>query len=107
MTRIQQHCPGAGVVSAGGGLAAQRAVETPRRSGYEGAIRVVSDEPDAPYDRPPLSKQFLARALPFRSDDWYADHGIELRLSERAAGLDADARRLQLACTNAFRSRSC
>ena len=50
----------AGVVIAGGGLAAQRASETLRRNGYDGAVRVIAREPHAPYDRPPLSKAFLA-----------------------------------------------
>ena len=50
----------AGVVIAGGGLAAQRSAEALRRGGYEGRVRIVSDELHAPYDRPPLSKDFLS-----------------------------------------------
>lgn len=90
-----------GIVIAGGGLAAQRACERLRRAGHDGPIRVVCAEPHAPYDRPPLSKELLAGeldagALRFRPDDWYAEHGIDLLLGERAAGLDAKARRLSL-----------
>ena len=44
-----------GVVIAGGGLAAQRAVESLRRSGFTKPIRLVAGEALAPYDRPPLS----------------------------------------------------
>jgi NADPH-dependent 2,4-dienoyl-CoA reductase/sulfur reductase-like enzyme len=51
-----------GIVIAGGGLAAQRCVETLRRSGYDGPIRMVCGEAHAPYDRPPLSKAVLADA---------------------------------------------
>jgi NADPH-dependent 2,4-dienoyl-CoA reductase/sulfur reductase-like enzyme len=91
----------AGVVIAGGGLAAQRASETLRRSGYEGKIRVIAGEPHEPYDRPPLSKEFLAgeldeRALAFRPQSWYAEHDIGLLLGERAAGLDVPGRAIQL-----------
>jgi 3-phenylpropionate/trans-cinnamate dioxygenase ferredoxin reductase subunit len=92
----------AGVVIAGGGLAAQRASETLRRSGYDGAIRVIAAESHAPYDRPPLSKELLAgeldeRALEFRPRSWYAEHDVELLLGERAAGLDLLAREVLLA----------
>lgn len=102
VTENPRHRGDAGVVIAGGGLSAQRAVETLRRNGYDGAIRMISDEAEPPYDRPPLSKAFLAgevapAALRFRGDDWYADHGVELRLGERAVGLDSRARDIVLA----------
>jgi NADPH-dependent 2,4-dienoyl-CoA reductase/sulfur reductase-like enzyme len=89
------------VVIAGGGLAGQRASETLRRLGYEGPIRMISGEPVAPYDRPPLSKEFLAGAvdesdLALRPEDWHADNGVELLLADSAAGLDPTARRLLL-----------
>ena len=101
MTKRQHPDPGAGVVIAGGGLAAQRAVETLRRSGYDGTIKIVGDEPVAPYDRPPLSKEYLAGeldqdALRFRADDWYHDRNVDLLLGERATGLDVAARQLLL-----------
>jgi NADPH-dependent 2,4-dienoyl-CoA reductase/sulfur reductase-like enzyme len=92
----------AGVVIVGGGLAAQRASETLRRDGYDGALRVIAREPHTPYDRPPLSKEFLAgevdeRALEFRPQPWYGEHDVELLLGERATGLDAPRREVQLA----------
>ena len=91
----------AGVVIAGGGLAAQRCAETLRRSGYEAAVRIVSGEAIAPYDRPPLSKAFLsgdaeAPEIALRPSGWHAEHDVELLLGEAAAGLDPDARRLLL-----------
>ncbi len=91
----------AGVLIAGGGLAAQRAAETLRRCGYDGAIRIVAGELDAPYDRPPLSKEFLTgevgdAALRFRPDAWYAEQRVELLLGERAAGLDPRTREVVL-----------
>ena len=92
----------AGVVIAGGGLAAQRASETLRRDGYDGSIRVIAGEAHPPYDRPPLSKEFLAgeldeSALAFRPQPWYAEHEVELLLGERATRLDAPGRDVLLA----------
>lgn len=53
-----------GVVLAGGGVAAVTVTRRLRQLGYEGAITLVSDESIRPYDRPPLSKQYLAGTLP-------------------------------------------
>ena len=102
MTNHEPRARSAGIVIAGGGLAAQRAVETLRRNGHDGPIRLVSDEAVAPYDRPPLSKDYLAgrideAALRFRADEWYGDRDVELLLGERAAALDVAARELTLA----------
>jgi 3-phenylpropionate/trans-cinnamate dioxygenase ferredoxin reductase component len=87
----------AGIVIAGGGLACQRACETLRRSGYDAPIRVIGAEPHPPYDRPPLSKEYLAgerdeSTLRFRPPDWYADNHIKLLLGQRATRLDPAAR---------------
>jgi 3-phenylpropionate/trans-cinnamate dioxygenase ferredoxin reductase subunit len=91
----------AGIVIAGGGLAAQRCAETLRRCGYEGAIRIVCGEPHHPYDRPALSKEALGaetleRSLRFRSDDWYEHNNVELLLGTSARALDHRARVLHL-----------
>jgi NADPH-dependent 2,4-dienoyl-CoA reductase/sulfur reductase-like enzyme len=82
------------VLIVGGGLAAQRAVETLRARDHSGPIRVVCGEPIAPYDRPPLSKELHAE--PFRPADWYAENEVELLLDRRAAALDVAARRVTL-----------
>ena len=50
---------GAGLVVVGASLAGLRAAESARQAGYEGPITLVGDEFHLPYDRPPLSKQFL------------------------------------------------
>ncbi len=91
----------AGVVIAGGGLAAQRCAEALRHGGYEGAIKIVSNELHVPYNRPPLSKALLAGTkepddVLFRSADWSAEQGIELLLGDGAAGLDVERRKLLL-----------
>jgi 3-phenylpropionate/trans-cinnamate dioxygenase ferredoxin reductase subunit len=83
----------------GGGLAAQRCVETLRARGHDGPITLVCGEAQAPYDRPPLSKAVLAGepASPFRPPDWYATHSVEVRLGTLARGLDAERREVVLA----------
>ncbi|RDG34897.1 NAD(P)/FAD-dependent oxidoreductase [Streptomyces corynorhini] len=90
------------VVVVGASAAGLAAVETLRREGYEGAISLVGDEPHAPYDRPPLSKQILSgewnpKRLPLRP---YADLdalGLDLRLGAAATGLDTADRTVLLA----------
>ncbi|HWK28721.1 MAG TPA: FAD-dependent oxidoreductase [Solirubrobacter sp.] len=91
----------AGIVIAGGGLAAQRAAETLRRHGYDGALTMLAAEPELPYDRPPLSKRFLAGELDeselrFRDDGWYAEREIDLRLGDPATQLDVAQRAVVL-----------
>jgi NADPH-dependent 2,4-dienoyl-CoA reductase/sulfur reductase-like enzyme len=80
----------AGLVIAGGGLAAQRCCEVLRAAGDDRPITILCAEPIRPYDRPPLSKDALAgeAEVAFRPPHWYADNGIELRLSTPARGLD-------------------
>ena len=85
----------------GGGQAGAQAIDTLRREGFEGRLVLVSDEPDLPYQRPPLSKKFLAgeltaERLPFRHQAFYDAHRIELKLGIRATRLDPAARRVGL-----------
>ena len=98
---------GAGVVIAGGGLAAQRCTEALRREGHNGPVTIVCGEPLAPYDRPPLSKAFLAgdldaQSLALRPAGWHAEHDVALVLGDRATGVDPRARTLQLASGEAL-----
>ena len=74
----------------GGGQAGAQAVDTLRREGFDGRVVLIGDEPCLPYQRPPLSKQYLAgemaaERLPFRHQAFYDEHRIELRLGMRAA----------------------
>ncbi len=92
---------GAGVVIVGGGLAAQRCAEALRGRGYDDRIRIVGEEPERPYDRPPLSKGLLAGAsneadVAFRAAEWYEENDVELLLGRRAEGLDPDRRIVRL-----------
>lgn len=95
--RARSRPAGAGIVIAGGGLAGQRACEALRRIGYDGPIRMIAAERHQPYDRPPLSKDYLAgtldeAALPLRPRAWYADHDVDLLLGQRALRLHPLAR---------------
>ncbi|MBN2624773.1 MAG: oxidoreductase [Acidimicrobiales bacterium] len=91
------------VVVAGASLAGLRAVEELRARGVDGSVTVIGDEPHAPYDRPPLSKQFLAGewpldriALAVAADGGLDALDIDWRLGVRASGLDVEGRRVLL-----------
>jgi NADPH-dependent 2,4-dienoyl-CoA reductase/sulfur reductase-like enzyme len=90
------------VVVVGASVAGVRAAQALRTEGYAGQITLVGDEAGEPYDRPPLSKQFLAGAwsqerIALLSEQAAAQAGIELRLGVRASGLDTAAAKVQLA----------
>jgi 3-phenylpropionate/trans-cinnamate dioxygenase ferredoxin reductase subunit len=85
----------------GGGQAGAQAIDTLRREGFTGRLVLVSDENQLPYQRPPLSKKYLAGELAierlfFRHQAFYDDHKIELKLGVRATSLDSAARRVTL-----------
>ena len=86
----------------GASLAGIRAAESLRRQDFDGAITLIGDELHAPYDRPPLSKQFLAGdwetdRLTLTQPDKLDDLDLGLRLGVRATSFDLDSRRLGLA----------
>lgn len=77
----------------GAGLAGLAACEALRQQGYEDEIVLVGDEPEAPYDRPPLSKQFLAgewgiERVMLRSPEKFAGLGLTWRKETTAVSLD-------------------
>jgi NADPH-dependent 2,4-dienoyl-CoA reductase/sulfur reductase-like enzyme len=88
------------IVIVGAGLAGLRAAEELRRAGYQGSLVLLGDETRPPYDRPPLSKQFVrgqTADTALRPAEFFAEQRIELRLGVRATGVDTAARRLLLA----------
>lgn len=90
------------VVLVGGGHGAAALVSGLRRAGYGARITLISDEPVVPYHRPPLSKKYLADALPveqilIRPPAWYAEQNVELRLGARVERIDRAQRRVRLA----------
>jgi 3-phenylpropionate/trans-cinnamate dioxygenase ferredoxin reductase subunit len=77
-------------VVVGANLAGGRAVEKLRHEGFDGRIVLIGEEPDRPYERPPLSKGFLRgedTTLFLRDEAFYDD--IDLRLGSRAKKIDA------------------
>ena len=90
------------MVIVGGGLAAAKGAEALRGQGFDGNIAVIADEGHLPYERPPLSKSYLAGSTAFdqavvHPSDWYHDNGIDLRLATRATAVDADAHQVHMA----------
>jgi NADPH-dependent 2,4-dienoyl-CoA reductase/sulfur reductase-like enzyme/nitrite reductase/ring-hydroxylating ferredoxin subunit len=90
------------VVIVGGGAAANAAAETLRNMGYPGRISMLSADDSGPYDRPNLSKGFLAGSaeedwIPLRSPDFYIENNIDLKLATRVVALDPSSRTLRLA----------
>ncbi|WP_454195029.1 NAD(P)/FAD-dependent oxidoreductase [Nocardia sp. Marseille-Q1738] len=88
------------IVIVGAGLAGLRTAEELRRAGYDGELVLVGDEARLPYDRPPLSKQFVRGETDdttLRPSEFYAENRIDVRLSTEAVGVDTDARRVRLA----------
>ncbi|WP_460071599.1 NAD(P)/FAD-dependent oxidoreductase [Streptomyces sp. YKOK-I1] len=86
----------------GASLAGLSTVRALRTDGYDGEIVVVGEERHTPYDRPPLSKDFLkgdidAAALSLGDAEEYADLDVQWLLGERAVGLDPGARTVTLA----------
>ena len=89
------------VVIVGGGLAGAKTAEALRDNGFDGRITLVSAESELPYERPPLSKGYLAGDAPFDDaivlpQQWYVDHDIELRLGTRVTSVDRDAKQVVL-----------
>jgi 3-phenylpropionate/trans-cinnamate dioxygenase ferredoxin reductase subunit len=90
-----------GVVIIGGGHAGAATAEALRKEGYEGAVTLLTEESYLPYQRPPLSKKYLAGALAperllIRGAEFYGRNGIEVRTNTRVVAIDRRARTVQL-----------
>jgi len=88
------------VAIVGAGLAGARTAETLRAEGFDGDVVLVGEEPIAPYERPALSKEYLAgtrdeQSLLLRPPSFWDERGIELLLGERVLRIDAPAGVLQ------------
>lgn len=86
----------------GGGQGGYQAAASLRGEGYQGPVTIVSDEPHLPYQRPPLSKAFIlgkqdVDRLFLRPHAYYADHAINLLLSEQVASIDRESSSVTLA----------
>jgi apoptosis-inducing factor 3 len=90
------------VVILGGGAAGFACAEMLRREGFGGAVTVISADESAPYDRPNLSKDYLAGTapeewIPLRPPEFYTSHNIDLRLRTDATAIDVAGHRVMLA----------
>jgi len=87
------------IVVIGGGVASAAAVTELRREGFDGDIALISGEDTVPYERPPLSKDYLlgrSGSVPVKEPDWYEQAQVELLLGVRARTLDVAARTVTL-----------
>lgn len=95
------------VVVLGTGQAGFQVAASLREEKFDGRIVLVGEEPEPPYQRPPLSKAYLAgkvdaNAIRLRPDRFFAQHRLELRTGERAARIDRAERRVVLASGEAL-----
>lgn len=86
-------------VIVGAGLAGAKAAEALRAEGFDGRVVLIGDEADRPYDRPPLSKGYLLgnterEKIYVHSEQWYADHDVDLRLGIQVTEIDRAARQV-------------
>lgn len=89
------------IVTVGAGQAAAVAARNLRRQGFDGRIVLIGDEPHAPYQRPPLSKEFLAgtdseSALWILRPSWIADNDVEILTGTRVLRVHPDTRTVAL-----------
>ncbi len=90
------------IIVVGAGHAAAQVVDSLRREGFGGRIVMVGEEPNLPYQRPPLSKKFLAgemeaERLPIRPASFYESIHCELLLGNAVTGVDTGRHELKLA----------
>ncbi len=92
----------AAYVIVGASLAGAKAAETLREESFGGPIMLIGEETERPYERPPLSKDYLLgnaerETIYVHPQPWYAEHGVDLRLGARVAGIDPAAHEVRLA----------
>src|SRR5215218_5759885 len=81
----------------GGGMAGAIAAQTLRAEAFDGQITLLGQEPNAPYERPPLSKDYLQGkadrdSIFVNPDRWYAEQEVDLSLGAAVTSLDPAAR---------------
>ena len=89
-------------VIVGAGLAGAKAAEALRKQGFDGRLIMLGAEHHAPYERPPLSKDYLMGKTPrekvfAHAHRWYGEHHVELRSGQLVTGVDRDTREVRLA----------
>jgi 3-phenylpropionate/trans-cinnamate dioxygenase ferredoxin reductase component len=86
----------------GASLAGAKAAQTLREEGFDGPLLLIGEERERPYERPPLSKDYLQgkaerETIYVHPAGWYADHDVDLRLGTRVTGIDPAAHEVTLA----------
>jgi 3-phenylpropionate/trans-cinnamate dioxygenase ferredoxin reductase component len=92
----------AAYVIVGASLAGAKAAEALREEGFDGPLVLIGEESERPYERPPLSKDYLLgkaerETIYVHQQSWYAEHDVDLRLGARVTGLDPAAGEAALA----------
>ena len=93
--------PEATYVIVGASLAGAKAAETLRAEGFDGRVVLLGEETERPYERPPLSKEYLQgkaekSKIYVHDADWYAGNDVDLRLGVAAVSLDPAQRQVML-----------
>lgn len=88
-------------VIVGAGLAGAKAAEALRAEGFDGRVVLIGEETERPYERPPLSKNFLMgrsekEKIYVYPDGWYDEHDIDLRLRTTVTGIEPSRHRVSL-----------
>jgi 3-phenylpropionate/trans-cinnamate dioxygenase ferredoxin reductase subunit len=91
-----------GYVIVGASLAGAKGAQALREEGFDGRITLLGDEPNRPYERPPLSKDYLLGKAERDSvfvhpEAWYAEHDVDLRLGVAVTSLDPAAHEITTA----------
>src|SRR5580704_14401723 len=89
-------------VIAGAGLAGAKAAEVLREEGFDGPVVLIGEETERPYERPPLSKDYLLgkaerETIYVHPPQWYAEHDVDLRLGVTVTSIDPAAHQVSLA----------
>jgi len=92
----------ADIAIVGAGHGGAQAAITLRQLKFEGSIALIGDEPEFPYERPPLSKEYFAGDKPFerimlRPEKFWGERNVTMMLSTRVTAVDAEAHRLTFA----------
>ena len=95
------------VVIVGAGHGGAQAAIMLRQLKFEGSIAMIGEEPEIPYERPPLSKEYFAGEKEFeririRPPQFWDDRAIAMRLSERVTAVDPEARSLTTAAGKSY-----
>ncbi len=99
MARKDIKADGRTFVILGAGASAYSAAQSMRENGFKGKIIMITRENKTPYDRPNLSKDYLAGSadpawMPLRSDDFYKEYGIDIKMETVIKSVDLESKKV-------------